>query len=170
MATKRAAKRIVKRVSKKVVAAPTPAKRAVRENFKLVRLKPYDKRRRHVMKVYVHGPTGKKFEERKGWYKVDVELARYLGGVQEIEGDEYAPLAFDICTQEEAKRIDDTERRVRERRAQSDEANDLTTSDLRGSRRHSMEPNEAHGDRGATRRGAQPATRPRSMQVADLTD
>ncbi len=45
----------------------------------LVRLKPYDKRRRHVMKIYVHGPSSKKFEERKGWYKVDEESRRGFG-------------------------------------------------------------------------------------------
>jgi hypothetical protein len=137
---------------------------------KLVRLKPHDKRRRHVMRVYVHGPTGKKFEERRGWYKVDDGLADYLATVGQIEGDEDAPRAFDVCTAAEAGRIDEREKKVREKRAQSAEANDLTTANLRGEgRRKAADATDAPADRGATKRGAEPKSRARSMRVADAT-
>jgi hypothetical protein len=152
------------------MSTPKPAAKTAKPNTRLVRLKPYDRRRRHVMRVYVHGPTGKKFEERKGWYKVDASLAKYLGTVQQIEGDEDAPFAFDVCSAEEAKRLDERERRVRVKRAESDEANDLTTGDLHGNRRHAGTAREAAEDRFAARRGREPVRRERSMRVADATD
>jgi len=136
---------------------------------KLVRLKPYDRRRRHVMRTYVHGPTGKKFEEKKGWYKVDATLAKHLAGVQQIEGDDQSPFAFDVCDAAEAKRIDERERKLKDKRAQADEANDLTTGDLHGNRRHAGTAREPAEDRFASRRGQEPARRERSMRVADAT-
>jgi hypothetical protein len=131
----------------------------------LVRLKPYDKRRRHVMRVYVHGPSSKKFEERKGWYKVDSELAEYLAEIPQIEGDEDAPRAFDVATPAEAAKIDERERKVRERRALAAEANDLSSGDL-GGRRRAIDATDAPvADRHVARRSAQPAARPRSMRA-----
>jgi hypothetical protein len=134
---------------------------------KLVRLKPLNPRKRYVMKLYVHGPSGKTFYEKRGWYKVDDALAEYLSEVRQIESDEDSPLAFDVCTQPEAKRIDERERKVKDKRAQSGDANDLTTGDLR---RRADRPQDAPGDRHAARRGAEPASRQRSMRVSDATD
>jgi hypothetical protein len=131
----------------------------------LVRLKPYDKRRRHVMRIYVHGPTSKKFEERKGWYKVDPELAAYLAEIPQIEGDEDAPRAFDVATPAEAAKIDERERKVRERRALAAEANDLTSGDLGGRRRAIDATDAVASDRHVARRSTQPAKRPRSMRA-----
>lgn len=131
----------------------------------LVRLKPYDKRRRHVMKIYVHGPSSKKFEERKGWYKVDEELANYLAEIPQIEGDEDSPRAFDVVTASEAAKIDERERKVRERRALSAEANDLSSGEL-GGRRRAIDATDAPvADCHVARRSAQPSKRPRSMRA-----
>ncbi len=146
---------------------------------KLVRLKPYDKRRRHVMRMYVHGPTGKRFSEKAGWYKVDDSLAAYLGTVSQIEGDEDAPRAFDVCSAVQAQAIDAAEKKTREKRAQANEANDFTTSDLRGGeRRRAASAVDAPSDRHAAKRGAEPKTRARgaaratpgrSMRPSDAT-
>jgi hypothetical protein len=97
---------------------------------KLARLKPHDPRRRHLLRSYMHGPSGKRFEEKRGWYRVTDELARSLARVHQVETDPESPKAFDICTLEEAKAIDKKERVVLERRAGAADANDLTTSDL----------------------------------------
>lgn len=118
------------------------------------------------MRVYLHGPSGKRFEEKRGWYRVDAKLAEYLADVLQIEGDTDSPKAFDICTPAEAAKIDEREKKIRIARAQSDDANDLTTSDLRGSRRRSAaSAEEPAGDRYASSRGAEPKGRARSAAV-----
>ncbi len=86
----------------------------------LVRLKPHDARRGHVLRRYTY--LGIKFHQERGWYRVDKDVAEYLRGVRQVAADEYAPLAFDVCTDEEAKALDakeETESKVR--RAAADE-------------------------------------------------
>lgn len=86
----------------------------------LVRLKPHDARRGHVLRRYTY--LGIKFHEERGWYRVAKEVAEYLRGVHQVVADEYSPLAFDVCTDEEAKALDtreETESKVR--RAAADE-------------------------------------------------
>lgn len=73
----------------------------------LVRLKPYDHRRGHVLRRYTY--AGIKFQVDRGWSRVEKPVGEYLRGVHQIPGDTYAPLAFDVCTEEEAKSIDATE-------------------------------------------------------------
>ena len=70
----------------------------------LVRLKPYDPRRGHVLRRYTY--RGIKFHEERGWYRVDKAVADYLREVRQVPADEYAPLAFDVCTDAEAKSLD----------------------------------------------------------------
>ena len=96
----------------------------------LVRLKPYNPKRGCVMRKYTHGPSGKRFEENCGWYKVDAGLAAYLKTVRQISGDPESADAFDVCTEAEAKRIDEREKKSKDRK-DPNEATDLTTSDLR---------------------------------------
>ena len=67
----------------------------------LVRLKPYDPRRGHVLRRYTY--AGIKFQEERGWYRVERPVAEYLRAVREVPSDRYAPLAFDVCTEAEAK-------------------------------------------------------------------
>ena len=86
----------------------------------LVRLKPHDSRRGHVLRRYTY--LGIKLHQERGWYRVATEVAEYLRGVHQVASDEYSPLAFDVCTDEEAKALDtreETETKVR--RAAADE-------------------------------------------------
>lgn len=97
----------------------------------LIRIKPFNARRKHFVRVWVHGPSGKRFEERKGWYKIDDErLLASLRKARQLEGDEDSPDVFDICTVEQAKLIDQMERKQSVKRADADNANDLSTSDF----------------------------------------
>jgi hypothetical protein len=100
------------------------------KEVRFVRIKPYNPRLGHSLRKYTHLPTNKKFEETQGWYKVDAGLAKYLTTVQMVEGDPRSPMAFDVCTEAEAKAIDLREKKAKDRK-DPNEANDLTTSDLR---------------------------------------
>ncbi len=80
----------------------------------LVRLKPHDSRRGHVLRRYTY--LGIKLHQERGWYRVAKDVAEYLRGVHQVVTDEYSPLAFDVCTDEEAKALDareETETKVR---------------------------------------------------------
>ncbi|MBL9025658.1 MAG: hypothetical protein JNL21_25920, partial [Myxococcales bacterium] len=48
----------------------------------LVRLKPYDPRRGHVLRRYTY--AGIKFQEERGWYRVERPVAEYLRAVREV--------------------------------------------------------------------------------------
>jgi hypothetical protein len=114
---------------------------------KLVRLKPLDKKKGHIIQRYTAFST--QFEERRGWYRVSDEIAAYLSTVHQVPNDEDSPLAFDVCTEEEAKRIEVAEKKKAEERAHAAEPNvaspreigavggDLTTADLRDPSRRS---------------------------------
>lgn len=106
---------------------------------KYVRLKPYDPRRRHLLRSFMHGPSNQRFEEKRGWYVVPDPLAKYLSAVHQIESDPDSPLAFDVCTLEEAKAIDAREKKTAEKRAAAGEANDLTTNELGENRRRAAD-------------------------------
>jgi hypothetical protein len=107
---------------------------------KLVRLKPFDPKKGHVIERYTAFSI--RFEERRGWYKVTDEVAAYLGTVHQVPGDEDSQLAFDVCTEDEATAIEAAEKKKAEERARATEPNvaqpydvsakapDLTTADL----------------------------------------
>lgn len=107
---------------------------------KLVRLKPHDPKKGHVIRRYT--AFGVRFEEARGWYKVSDEVAAYLATVHQRPGDEDSPLAFDVCTDDEAKALEAAEKKKAEERARAAEPNvaqphdisertpDLTTSDI----------------------------------------
>ena len=95
----------------------------------LVRLKPYDKRK---------GNTAKTFTYRSAtfvngnWYKVSPATAAYLAKVPQRPEDELAPLAFDVCTQEEATALVEAERLAARKQTEPDTAitiKDLTSKD-----------------------------------------
>ena len=73
----------------------------------LVRLKPYDPRRGHVLRRYTY--AGIKFHEERGWSRVEKPVGDYLRSVHQLSSDSHSPLAFDVCTEEEAKAIDAAE-------------------------------------------------------------
>jgi hypothetical protein len=107
---------------------------------KLVRLKPHDPKKGHVIRRYTAFSI--RFEESRGWYRVADEVATYLATLHQKPGDEDSPLAFDVCTEEEAKRVEAAEKKKAEERARAAEPNvtqphdvserggDLTTADL----------------------------------------
>jgi hypothetical protein len=114
---------------------------------KLIRLKSLDAKKGHLIHRYTAFSTT--FEEKKGWYRVSDEIAAYLATVHQVPNDEDTPLAFDVCTEEEAKRIELAEKKKAEERARAAEPNvaaphdvavvggDLTTADLRDPGRRS---------------------------------
>jgi len=71
----------------------------------LVRLKPYDPHRGHVLRRFTY--RGIKFADERGWYRVDKGIAEYLRGVRQVPGDKHSPLAFDVCTEAEARALDE---------------------------------------------------------------
>jgi hypothetical protein len=94
----------------------------------LVRLKPHDPRRGFVLRRYTF--RGIKFHDERGWYKVDKTVGDYLRRVRQVPDDEHAPLAFDVCTEDEAKSLD-----AREKEAAADRKNatdDIKVSVARG--------------------------------------
>lgn len=114
---------------------------------KLVRLKPFDAKRGHLIRRYtVFSST---FEEHKGWYRVSDDVAAYLATLHQVPNDADTPRAFDVCSQEEAEQIDLGEKKRAEERARALEPNamaardataiggDLTTADLRDPGRRS---------------------------------
>jgi|SRR5215831_1689473 len=112
---------------------------------KLVRLKPRDLKKGHIIRRYT--AFSQTFDEMRGWYLVSDDVAAYLATVRQVPNDEDKPLAFDVCTEAEAKRLDDAERRKSEERARAAEPNtaapeqspptkgDLSTADLPDPRR-----------------------------------
>lgn len=107
---------------------------------KLVRLKPHDPKKGHVIRRYTAFSI--RLEEARGWYKVSDEVTAYLATVHQTPGDEDSPLAFDVCTDDAAQRLETAEKKKAEERARAAEPNvaqphdvsvrsaDLTTADL----------------------------------------
>ncbi len=100
---------------------------------KLIRIKPYDPKRGHVVRRYTVFSI--RFDETRGWYRVADDVADYLAKVHQAPHDEDSPLVFDVCTEAEAHALEETERKKAEERAKAAEPNvatpyDLTTADL----------------------------------------
>ena len=70
----------------------------------LVRLKPYDPRRGFVLRRFTY--AGIRFQDARGWYRVERKVGEHLRAVRTVPTDKYAPLAFDVCTEAEAKALD----------------------------------------------------------------
>jgi hypothetical protein len=58
----------------------------------------------HVLRHYCF--RGVLFKAGAGWCKVSERIAEHLRTVRQQERDPYSPLAFDVCTEEEARRLD----------------------------------------------------------------
>ena len=95
----------------------------------LVRLKPHDPRRGHKLRRFTY--CGIKFQEERGWYRVDKDVADYLREVRQVHSDEHAPRAFDVCTADEAKALDAQEKETAVTRKSA--ADDIKLSPARGS-------------------------------------
>jgi hypothetical protein len=106
----------------------------------LVRLKAYDARRGYVLRTFTY--RGIKIQVERGWFRVTTEVGEYLRTVHEIPRDPQSPLAFDVCTDDEARAIDAAEKKeVASRQNATDalevalgrgESGALTTADLAG--------------------------------------
>jgi hypothetical protein len=103
----------------------------------LVRLKAFDPRQRHTLRRYTY--RGIVFAEDRGWCRVEADVAAYLRGVRQVPDDPHAPAAFDVCTDEEARRLDAADEAGSRRRVTSDDpvpfvrardAGALSTDDL----------------------------------------
>lgn len=92
----------------------------------LVRMKSYDPRRGQVLRRYTY--RGIRFQEERGWYRVEKEVGEYLRTVRQNPGP-HSSLAFDVCTEEEARTLDARElAETNSRRSATDE---LTVSSAR---------------------------------------
>lgn len=76
---------------------------------RLVRIKRGERKQGFLLRRYTY--KGIKFVVEKGWYRVDKDVADHLEKVRQVPGDEHSREAFDVCTDEEAKAIDERESR-----------------------------------------------------------
>ena len=91
---------------------PAKASRAPASAGKMfVRIRPFNRRRGQTMRSYTY--KGHRMREGMGWYLVPSDVARYLKTVRCSDLDSLSPEAFDVCTLEEAKRIDEAESETR---------------------------------------------------------
>lgn len=94
---------------------PKPAKAArvapAASGKMLVRIRPFNKRRGQITRSYTY--KGHRLREGMGWYIVPADVARYLKTVRCSDLDPLSPEAFDVCTVEEAKQIDEAETETR---------------------------------------------------------
>jgi hypothetical protein len=103
--------------------------------MKYVRLKRRDPKHGVVLKQYVY--RGIRFLETGGWYVVDDEVATYLKEhARQKATDPRSSEAFDICTEIDARAIDERENTESQPRRPADnarttKARGLTSEDLR---------------------------------------
>ena len=126
----------------------------------LVRLKPFDPRRGHVLRRFTY--RGVKFHEERGWYRVEPVVAAYLKTVRQVGNDPHAPLAFDVLSEEEARALDareESETKVRRGAADATrvavarpDAGALRSADLPGADQGD-ETEDGESTRGTRRRG-----------------
>ena len=90
----------------------------------LVRLKAHDPKKRLVLKQYTYRSI--RFQAGRGWYKVDGEIAAYLETVHSVPGDPDTPLAFDVRTPDEARTMDENDRKAARQVLPADEPLDMT--------------------------------------------
>lgn len=96
------------------------------ESTVLVRIKPYNKRRGHLVRRYVYTDRRSgiryRFEESRGWYRVPLKIGKALSKIHSKSEDQDSPLAFDVKTEEEAQQVDASEEIAREERASATRA------------------------------------------------
>ena len=90
----------------------------------LVRIRPRDPHRGHVLRRFVY--QGIRFEEGKGWYRVSPEVGEYLRDTRQRAYDSRSPLAFDVCTEAEAKALDAQETEASKPARPADKAREVS--------------------------------------------
>lgn len=73
----------------------------------LARLKPLNERKGHRVRIYMY--EGARFYVDRGWYEVDEALAEKLRDLHQDYDDPDSPDLFDVCTREEAERLEQAE-------------------------------------------------------------
>jgi hypothetical protein len=81
----------------------------------LARLKPYNEKKRHLTRVYMI--DGARFFSERGWYEVSDALGEKLKVLHQDYHDDDSPMLFDVCTPEQAEKIDEKESAVVETKA-----------------------------------------------------
>jgi hypothetical protein len=99
----------------------------------IVRIKPYNPRKGYVLKTYVF--QGMLFSVDKGWYQPPQSVIDKLRYVHSKPDDLDSPLAFDICTPEEAEALMEEERRAELEKAEPDSPVRITRVTRSGSER-----------------------------------
>ena len=90
----------------------------------LVRLKPHDPKKGLLLKQYTY--QGIRFQAGRGWYKVNGQVAAYLESVHSVPGDNDTPLAFDVCTPDEARAMDEKNRKAARQVVPAEQALDVS--------------------------------------------
>jgi|WetSurMetagenome_2_1015567.scaffolds.fasta_scaffold104444_1 hypothetical protein len=94
----------------------------------LVRLKPYNPKRGHTLQRYCYSNII--FRTDRGWYRVEAKLAAELRSVQQVHTNQDSAPAFDVCTEEEARAIDEREADAAETRKSAGKSNVVRASDV----------------------------------------
>jgi hypothetical protein len=94
------------------------------EKIMLVRLKPHDPKKGLLLKQYTY--QGIRFQAGRGWYQVNRQVAAYLKDVHSIPGDEDTPLAFDVCTPDQARAMDENDRKAARQALPAEEPLDMS--------------------------------------------
>lgn len=130
----------------------------------LVRLKPLSERKGHKVQIYTF--AGLRFYERQGWYEVEDGIAEQLRNLHQDHYDEETPDLFDVCTREEAQKLDEKERQAAERsgvanpaqavrtrvqkpastRRDAESSGDMSTEDLDAQREAQLNPPDDEED------------------------
>jgi hypothetical protein len=90
----------------------------------LVRLKPHDPKKGLLLKQYTYQSI--RFQAGRGWYKVNGQVAAYLKSVHSVPGDNDTPLAFDVCTPDEARAMDEKDRKAARQVVPAEQALDVS--------------------------------------------
>jgi len=80
----------------------------------LARIKPFNPKRGYKVKRYT--VFGIKFQVQNGWYRVDAAAAAYLKTVHQNNNDPDSPMVFDVCSEAEARRVVEAEKRAKLKR------------------------------------------------------
>jgi hypothetical protein len=135
------------------------------EQTMLVRLKAHEPKKGLVLKQYTY--RGVRFQAGRGWYKVNGELAAYLANVHSVPGDPDTPLAFDVRTLDEARAMDENDRKAARQVLPAEEP--LDVSHVRDEQPSAQSRRSTNRD-DATRRQRTPARPPADEQLDAAED
>ena len=135
------------------------------EQTMLVRLKAHEPKKGLVLKQYTY--RGVRFQAGRGWYKVNGELAAYLANVHSVPGDPDTPLAFDVRTLDEARAMDENDRKAARQVLPAEEP--LDVSHVRDEQT-SVQSRRSTTRDNVTRQQRQPARSPEDEQLDAAED